>query len=92
MLRLKKRSLWIAVAFVLVLAAAVTWTMTSKMDNSPYVNLVSYKLNKKQLQEVEAFLQDEGYEYQVKEKSVLVHENQLQEILVRMSEEGIPSP
>ncbi|NGQ93991.1 hypothetical protein G3578_02245 [Brevibacillus sp. SYP-B805] len=88
----KKRSVWIGVVLLVVLAIAATWAITSKKDSSPYVNLVSYKLSKKQQQEVEAFLQKKGYDYQVKDQNVLVHQNQRNDILVEMGAEGIPSP
>ncbi len=88
MTTVQKRYLGIGVVLVMVAIALFVWF---KPDQTPYVPLISYDLTQKQRVEVEHFLQKEGYDFQEKDNQILVHQDQLETILVEMGKAGVPS-
>ncbi|WP_019119099.1 hypothetical protein [Brevibacillus massiliensis] len=85
----RKRTILIGVLVLLIVVALAAYFFTR--NNTPYVPLFSYDLNKEQMQEVEDFLKKGHYDFQTDKKAILVHENEKQEILLEASKSGIPS-
>lgn len=87
-----KRYILIA-AVVLAVVVAGGWYLLNQSQEAmePQVPLVAYELTARQLQEVEQFLKEAGYDYDIQEQTIYVPESKHQEILVEMATQGIPS-
>lgn len=86
----QKRNMTIGLIIVAIAAAVILYF--SMQDRSPMVPLFSYELNTKQVQQVEDYLKKHDYDYEIKGKEVLVRQSKFEEILVNVSQEGIPTP
>ncbi len=82
----------LTIGLLIVAVAAAVFLYFSMQDKTPMVPLFTYKLKQYQLQQVEAYLKNHHYDYELREKEVYVHQDKFDEILVNMSSEGIPSP
>lgn len=86
----QKRNMTVGLIIVAIVAALILYF--SLQDNSPMVPLFSYELETKQVQQVEDYLKKNDYFYELKGKEVLVRQSKFEEILVKISQEGIPTP
>jgi|GEM_PF-5520353 len=87
-----KRNILIGAVLLAVIVAGGWYLLNpSQTAMEPQVPLVAYELTPRQLQEVEQFLKQEGYDYELREQMIYVAESKQQEILVDMATQGIPS-
>ncbi len=86
-----KRTLLISLCIVIVVAVALVFLL-KPTDNSPFVPLFSYDLDKNQMEQVKTYLTKQKIDFQVdKSAGIQVHESKRDDILVDIATQGIPS-